>query len=85
MALRPASVVDVIALVAAPVLGSRDVVLAGGGDGLEAGEGVGLGVVAAFAAVAEVKVQKGALGAVPLAVLAVVVFAFAGVATSAVS
>ena len=69
VAFNSTRVVDVAALVASPVIRTGDVVFAAGFAAFGAGKGVRLGLIAAFAAIAEVKVQKRAFDTVPLSVV----------------
>lgn len=70
MAFNSTRVVDVAALVASPIIRTGDVVFATGfAAAFRTGKGVRLGLIAAFAAIAEVKVQKRAFDTVPLSVV----------------
>lgn len=69
MAFNSTRVVDVTAFVASPVIRTGDVVFATGLDTFRTGKGVRFGLIAAFAAIAEVKVQKRAFDTVPLSVV----------------
>jgi hypothetical protein len=66
MALEAACVVDVAALAAPPIIGPGHIALAAR-FGLLSAMRLGLGVVAALAAIAEVKVQKRTFPTIPLA------------------
>lgn len=69
MTFNSTRVVDVATLVASPIIRSGDVVFATGFAAFRTGKGVRLGLIAAFAAIAEVKVQKRAFDTVPLSVV----------------